>query len=440
METADRQPDIFISYSSKDKTIADAVCDYLEKRGIDCWIAPRDVRPGFRYGGEIVKAIKSCKITILIFSGHSNDSEDVANEIHRAFVNKKTIIPFKIEEVSICDDLDYYLSNKHWVDASSNPAGYFDYLYNNCSKFIAAYAGILPEVPVASAKAEDYIERQAEKLRIAEAKRKKEEEKAERIKRAKEKEKKKEEEKRRREAEAAAKREEEERLVALAGEMVFVESGTFTMGATPEQGSNAANDEKPIHKVTLDSFYIGKYPVTQKQWKTVMEDNPAFFEGDDYPVESVNWIDVQKFISKLNELTGKNFRLPTEAEWEYAARGGKRSRGFKYSGSDSLYDVGWFRDNSDKKITHPIGLLKGNELEIYDISGNVWEWCSDYYSSTYYSESPDQNPQGPFSGTCRVFRGGSWYYDANHSRISYRNYRNPESSYDDLGFRLALSA
>ena len=219
-------------------------------------------------------------------------------------------------------------------------------------------------------------------------------------------------------------------------EMVFVKGGTFTMGATSEQGSGAASNEKPTHSVTLSDYYIGKYEVTQAQWRAVMGYNPSGFKGDNLPVENVSWDDVQVFIQKLNEKSGKKFRLPTEAEWEYAARGGNQSKGYKYSGSDTLRDVAWYYDNTGNK-THPVGHKRPNELGIYDMSGNVWELCQDWEG--VYSSSSQTNPTGPSRGYSRVIRGGSWYGGAGYCRVSYRgsSYSNNRRSY--IGFRLVCS-
>ena len=221
-------------------------------------------------------------------------------------------------------------------------------------------------------------------------------------------------------------------------EMVAVEGGTFTMGATEEQGSDVYDDEKPTHQVTLSSYYIGKTEVTQELWQAVMGSNPSNFSGTNLPVERVSWNDCHTFVTKLNALTGKNFRLPTEAEWEYAARGGNKRKGYKYSGSNTIDDVAWYDSNSSSK-THPVATKAPNELGIYDMSGNVYEWCSDWYSSSYYSSSSQTNPTGPTSGSLRVGRGGSWYTDARYCRVSYRNYYLPVNSKYHLGLRLCLS-
>ena len=237
------------------------------------------------------------------------------------------------------------------------------------------------------------------------------------------------------------------------GQFVYVKGGTFTMGCTAEQGEDCFDWEKPSHSVTVGDFYIGKTEVTQKSWRTIMGNNPSEFKGDDLPVESVSWNDVQKFMSKLNEMTGKNYRLPTEAEWEYAARGGNKSKGYKYSGSNNLGEVGWYYENAgdialdDKKWdgddleknnnrTHPVGQKKPNELGIYDMSGNVFEWCNDWYDD--YGASGVVNPTGPGTGVSRVFRGGSWGGNAQLCRVADRPGDDPSLSTNDLGFRVAF--
>ena len=218
--------------------------------------------------------------------------------------------------------------------------------------------------------------------------------------------------------------------------MIKVEGGTFSMGATSEQSSVADVDEYPVHSVTLSDYYIGETEVTQELWQAVMGSNPSYFEGDNQrPVESVSWNACQKFIKKLNRLTGKEFRLPTEAEWEYAARGGKYSRGYKYSGSNNSDEVAWYDSNSGSK-THPVKTKKDNELGLYDMSGNVWEWCNDRYGD--YQSNSQTNPTGPSEGKYCVIRGGGWNYFDRYVRVSYRDYGTPGSRAFNGGLRLAL--
>lgn len=211
--------------------------------------------------------------------------------------------------------------------------------------------------------------------------------------------------------------------------MKYVEGGTFNMGS-----SDYFEDERPVHSVTLNSYYIGQTEVTQALWKAVMGENPSKFKGDDnLPVERVSWNDCQTFVSKLNGLTGKIFRLPTEAEWEFAAKGGNSSKGCKFSGGNGAKGVAWF----DTKKTHPVAQKNANELGLYDMSGNVWEWCSDWYGK--YGSQAETNPTGPASGAYRVNRGGSWDNSATYCRTSNRNNSVVAGKSDHLGLRLVLS-
>ena len=233
-------------------------------------------------------------------------------------------------------------------------------------------------------------------------------------------------------------------------EMVFVQGGTFTMGCTDEQGSDCKDNEIPTHQDTLSDYYIGKYEVTQGLWKKVMGSNPSDFKncGDDCPVERVSWGDCQEFISKLNQLTGKRFRLPTEAEWEYAARGGRGVAGnvqlqTKYAGSNALGEVAWYDQNSDvnysgglnyngrKLGTHTVGTKKPNALGIFDMSGNVWEWCNDRYRD-YSSDEVTNLDEGSY----RVVRGGGFNEYGPYLRVSNRNSFDPSNSSYCFGLRL----
>ncbi|MDA3838125.1 MAG: formylglycine-generating enzyme family protein [Candidatus Delongbacteria bacterium] len=217
-------------------------------------------------------------------------------------------------------------------------------------------------------------------------------------------------------------------------DMVFVEGGTFEMG---DEINDLMENCWPEHSVTISDFYIGKTEVTQAQYKAVMGTNPSRFKGDNLPVEEVSWCDAVEFCKKLSEMEGVTYRLSTEAEWEYAARGGNESRGYKYSGSNDINDVAWYVENSGDK-THPVRTKQPNELGIYDMSGNVWEWCSDRYGS-YLSRS-QTNPMGTNSGTTRVVRGGTCSHGCSRCRVADRYEFNPYSSCFYLGFRVARTA
>ena len=271
--------------------------------------------------------------------------------------------------------------------------------------------------------------------------------------------------------------------------MVKVQGGSFTMGGTSEQGSDVYDDEKPTHRVTLSNYYIGETEVTQQLWKAVMGNNPSRFgpketnvakcSYDSFvadakqlnakkpgtvriptrqewdaamvttsgsmkrPVERISWDDCQEFIRRLNQLTGRNFRMPTEAEWEFAARGGVKSRGYKYSGSNNIGTVAWYYENAYDKGesspdygTHNVKTKQPNELGLYDMSGNVYEWCSDWFGD--YSSAAQTNPKGASSGSYRVYRGGSWIIIARFCRVSIRYYSSPSNRHNYLGLRLAL--
>ncbi|MDP8211053.1 MAG: SUMF1/EgtB/PvdO family nonheme iron enzyme, partial [Candidatus Stygibacter australis] len=234
--------------------------------------------------------------------------------------------------------------------------------------------------------------------------------------------------------------------------MVFVEGGTFQMGS-----SSGDDDEKPVHSVTVSDFYIGKYEVTQGEYEAVMGKNPSNFKdsGKDAPVEQVSWYDAVEYCNKLSDQEGldrcysgsgenikcdfdaNGYRLPTEAEWEYAALGGNKSKGYKYSGSNGLKQVAWYKDNSGSK-THSAGGKQANELGVYDMSGNVWEWCWDWKGD--YSSGLQNNPRGSSSGSSRVFRGGCWSSYASYCRTAYRYIISPGYSFSYLGFRVVRSS
>ena len=246
------------------------------------------------------------------------------------------------------------------------------------------------------------------------------------------------------------KKEYKNKIVVVNGisfKMIYIEAGTFIMGATEEQAGASAN-ESPAHQVTLTKdYYLGETEVTQALWYAVMGQKPTsdgsawsstYGLGDNYPAYNISWNDCQEFISKLNQLTGLTFRLPTEAEWEYAARGGnKATTQTLYSGSNTIGDVAWYDGNSSSS-THAVAGKSANALGLYDMSGNVWEWCNDWYGS--YSSGAQTDPTGPSSGSFRVLRGGSWFRDATGCRVAYRYGISVSSRYYYNGMRLALTA
>lgn len=228
--------------------------------------------------------------------------------------------------------------------------------------------------------------------------------------------------------------------------MVRIEGSTFQMGATEEQGTDAMDEEMPVHAVTLSSFSMGQTEVTQQLWQAVMGQTPTaegtqwsttLGLGDGYPVYYVSWDDCQKFIARLNQLTGRRFRLPTEAEWEYAARGGSQGKGYKFAGGDTVNDVAWYKDNSANK-THEVATRQPNELGLYDMSGNVAEWCADWFNASYYASSPAVAPTGPESGKNHVRRGGAWRNVERVCRVSSRGSEVTTERNNSLGLRLAM--
>lgn len=233
--------------------------------------------------------------------------------------------------------------------------------------------------------------------------------------------------------------------------MIFLKGGTFQMGS-----NDGGNDEKPVHSITVSDFFIGKYEITQKEWKEIMGNNPSNFKGDNLPVEKVSWYDAVEFCNKKSDREGltrcytgssivikcnfnaNGYRLPTEAEWEYACRGGSRTALYEYSGSNNIGDVAWYDSNSGNK-THPVSKKKANELGIYDMSGNVWEWCNDWYNKKYYKNSPWNNPKGPNSGSRRVKRGGSVRLHSSSCFVAVRSSYFPSYTYGVIGFRIVRS-
>jgi formylglycine-generating enzyme required for sulfatase activity len=225
-------------------------------------------------------------------------------------------------------------------------------------------------------------------------------------------------------------------ILNLDSNFIFVHSGTFEMGLPDTSTVEGGEVSKPLHKVSLNSFYMLKTQVTQALWYAVMDTNPSFHK-DCYtcPVENITWFDAQRFIDKLNKMHKGHYRLPTEAEYEYAAGGGNKSRGLDYSGSNNVNDVAWYNDDAMGK-SHPVGGKKPNELGLLDMSGNIWEWCSDWYEMFYYKVSPSDNPHGPAKGDKKVLRGGTWISLDEGCMVISRGALNPSSKDKYTGFRI----
>lgn len=221
----------------------------------------------------------------------------------------------------------------------------------------------------------------------------------------------------------------------LLHEFIFVEGGTFLMGCNKTSVSQCDEAESPVHQVTISSFHITKYEITQLLWLEIMGYNPNSQKNNKYPVTNVSWDECQDFIKRLNHITSLHFAIPTEAQWEFAARGGIKSKNTLFSGSEKIEEVAWYKENSNS-FFHIIGTLKPNELGIYDMSGNVWEWCNDYYGP--YSAETTKDPPGSISGINRVYRGGSWLDNKSYTRITNRNCGRSDYKMNCLGFRIVF--
>ena len=472
--------DIFISYSSKQKSIADGVCHYLEENGFKCWMAPRDIPAGSEYGNLIEDAIKACKVVVLVFSKAASISKWVKGEINVAFTEDKPILPFRIDATEITGGFRVMLNQMHWIDAFPQYADRLPDLLNS----VCGFLGRQPH------KVSDNNERLEAERKAKEAECKAKQERLERE-RA--------EVQRRAQQEvpnltspsANAKPKPKKGLWIALGAVVVValvlilvlskkdndsksypfeapspqvnmsdltitvnsvsfvmkpvEGGTFWMGAQSADpngqnyDSEADNCEQPVHNVTVSTFYIGETEVTQALWKAVMGTNPSYWQADYLPVHEISWNDVQEFVRKLNSLTGRNFRLPTEAEWEYAAKGGNKSNGYKYAGSNSIGSVAWYFDNSGRH-TNAVKCKLPNELGLFDMIGNVREWCSDMYDDYSSGTQTNPNPQSTSkSNSLRVLRGSSHDDNARGCRVSTRYRYYPDQGGLNNGFRLALS-
>ena len=470
--------EVFISYKSNDpalgnndETVANELCAAIEAAGISCWIAPRDIEPGARsYEGAIMRAIKECSVMLLVFSRFTNDSDDVFKEVANAARKKKQIIPFCIDDSEPNDDFEYHLGSVHWVNArgdykkkiselivalnqrlgkqlSTAPSANQVNTVTGKDELAGSYAcqpteqaHQSPSVPASWPSAED-VEvdfdlgetRKEEKQRtmtdrilgaakdalyggllfgpagmvmggVVGAARSHHDSESEK------------EEQNNPEVETL-------NVNGVMFRMIRIDGGSFTMGdpkkTAKKHADIMAGRELPVF---LSTYYLSETPVTQELWEAVTKSNPSFYKGDvRRPVENVSWIDCQRFIKRLNELTGRRFRLPTEEEWEFAARGGINSKGYKFAGSNNLDEVGWYYDNSDD-TTHPVKMKKPNELGLYDMSGNVWEWCKN----------------GMRGDSRKIYRGGCYLYGSDDCTVFCRNELRNTDNFITGGLRLVL--
>lgn len=464
--------EVFVSYSRVDSEIVNKIVKALAQHNISVWIDKDGVESGDAFKSVIVNAIKNSPIFLFFSSRNSNNSPWTVKEVNTAVYLKKFILPVKLDDAAYDDSILFDLGGLSFIDYYKNPETGMTELIKSVKSHIEESTIDIKKIKEEIATLEkDGIRLYTEQKRILDlinAKRKKIGENERKcpvcgsmhdiilqycptcgwtyipFQSAKL------DEKRLKAFRALQKTkpndvspEKSEDHVTdlplpiqeLIHDMVKVEGGTFIMGGTEEQGEDAFSDEMPAHKVTLSSFYIGKYPVRQEQWEAVMGKNPAYFKGPKLPVESVNWSDCQEFVAQLSRITGRHFRLPTEAEWEYAARGGNRSGHYKYSGSNNLDEVGWYNENSES-MTHLPGEKIPNELGLFDMSGNVWEWVQDWKAD--FSELDQINPTGPQEGEERICRGGGWNREPDRARVSYRGDDLPDLRYCSLGLRIVM--
>lgn len=410
--------DVFISYSSQNIDAAQAICHVLEQNEIRCWMAPRNIPPGSDYGDVIDEAIKECKAVVVLFSETAASSQYVKSEINIAFEEQKTIIPFRLDKTPLKGQNRLILNKTHWIDAYPDYKIKFNDLVAavglavgkevqieqgkitiknriKCLKslffigFIVIALGLLIYVlcPMIARQIHVYTyDKQGLHAKVKDLKTL-----------------------------------QEDALTSILDDMVLVDGGTFMMGNTPEmfdylteQDSLSSN----VHEVELDKFYISKYEVSQKQWRAFLPTvGRCIADGDNTAMDMLSWEDSKAFADTLSAITGLQFALPTEAQWEFAARGGNKSRKYIFSGNDDATEVGW---TSFEELTsaHEVGGKRYNELGLYDMTGNVFEWCEDYFDS--YPLGEEVNPRGPSKGMNRVLRGGDFRIENLYDIITVR--------------------
>lgn len=430
--------DVFISYSSQNIDAAQAICHVLEQNEIRCWMAPRNIPPGSDYGDVIDEAIKECKAVVVLFSETAASSQYVKSEINIAFEEQKTIIPFRLDKTPLKGQNRLILNKTHWIDAYPDYKIKFNDLVAavglavgkevqieqgkitiknriKCLKslffigFIVIVLGLLIYVlcPMIARQIHVYTyDKQGLHAKVKDLKTL-----------------------------------QEDALTSILDDMVLVDGGTFMMGNTPEmfdylteQDSFSSN----VHEVELDKFYISKYEVSQKQWRAFLPTvGRCIADGDNTAMDMLSWEDSKAFADTLSAITGLQFALPTEAQWEFAARGGNKSHKYIFSGNDDATEVGW---TSFEELTsaHEVGGKRYNELGLYDMTGNVFEWCEDYFDS--YPLGEEVNPRGPSKGMNRVLRGGDFRIENLYNmKNNTRYFDSPFVNRRGAGLRLVVN-
>lgn len=431
--------DVFISYSSLDKEAAQAICHTLEQNEIRCWMAPRDIPPGSEYGDLIDEAIKRASVVVVLFSETAATSLWVKGELNIAFEEQKVIIPFRLDKTPLQGQNRIILNQKHWIDA------YPDYKtkFNDLVKAVALAVGKDVRLDPTPIKPSEHLKKYKKPIIfgiiaaialgliivfypfIA----------------------------RQMHSYVYDKKglhvnkkgltsQQEDALTSILDDMVLVDGGTFVMGNTPEMEDYLTEQDSLSvnpHEVELDNYYICKYEVTQKQWRAFLPtDGKCLVDGDNTAMDKLSWEDAKAFADTLSAITGLLFALPTEAQWEFAARGGNKTHRYVFSGHAwDATEVGW---TSFEELTsaHEVGGKRYNELGIYDMTGNVFEWCNDFYEP--YSLERQANPQGPSKGSNHVLRGGDFRIDnLNDLKVSTRYYDAPFVNRKGAGLRLVIN-
>lgn len=434
-----RNHDVFISYSSRDMEAAQAICHVLEQNEIRCWMAPRNIPPGSDYGDVIDEAIKSCKAVVILYSEKAASSPWVTGELNVAFEEQKTIIPFRLDKTPLKGQTRVMLNQRHWIDA------YPDYKtkFNDLVKAVALAVGkdvqldptpvkpsehlkkykkpiifgiiaaivlglIIVLYPFVARKIHSYVyDKQGLHVKTK-----------------------------------GLTSLQEDALTSILDNMVLVDGGTFVMGNTPEMEDYLTEQDSLSvnpHEVELDNFYICKYEVTQKQWRAFLSTyGRCIKDGDETAMDMLSWEDAKAFADTLSAITGLLFTLPTEAQWEFAARGGNKTHRYVFSGHAwDATEVGW--TSFEELISaHDVGGKRYNELGLYDMTGNVFEWCYDFYEP--YSSERQVNPHGPSKGLNHVLRGGDFRIDnLNDLKVSTRYYDAPFVNRKGAGLRLVIN-